>query len=462
MILFIPVCQAHCLRHRAGLGLKQQIGCFFDLRQQVQPRLAHLLCGLGTRPSAIRLRQLCQFIQVVQIAEGRAKPFDRRKAFTNGPEMRCKDAQMMQMMDHELARYMQFLCVTAFKALAQQAAGFGIMLAHRVAQRLAVRSPEPGARQRGFCALQCGPRSMKPAIGRNHRRVCGAMRRRELGPISILFVLPREEFLRRGHKRFRPPQAGERISRIPQSIIHGTEGCLAESGLHEPHETAERLDPPPGPVNALAGTGMLKRRAEACEFGCCHALERGNTWRIGLFACHGVEHSARPIRESASFRRHNQLLRRIAEPARKIFLRKGFTNRSHVATYASRYDAGWSSPVARQAHNLKVVSSNLAPATKKTALSQRLSAVSLFGAVSQALKNKTTQFQTLTISAIFSVRHGCDTENERVPHSFAPEYPSERGHVPTGNMGANSSCEGSVKGTGGGPDYTETVPDRNG
>jgi hypothetical protein len=26
--------------------------------------------------------------------------------------------------------------------------------------------------------------------------------------------------------------------------------------------------------------------------------------------------------------------------------------------------AGWSSPVARQAHNLKVVSSNLAPATK--------------------------------------------------------------------------------------------------
>jgi hypothetical protein len=29
--------------------------------------------------------------------------------------------------------------------------------------------------------------------------------------------------------------------------------------------------------------------------------------------------------------------------------------------------AGWSSPVARQAHNLKVVSSNLAPATKKDA-----------------------------------------------------------------------------------------------
>jgi hypothetical protein len=29
------------------------------------------------------------------------------------------------------------------------------------------------------------------------------------------------------------------------------------------------------------------------------------------------------------------------------------------------HNAGWSSPVARQAHNLKVVSSNLAPATNK-------------------------------------------------------------------------------------------------
>ena len=34
--------------------------------------------------------------------------------------------------------------------------------------------------------------------------------------------------------------------------------------------------------------------------------------------------------------------------------------------------AGWSSPVARQAHNLKVVSSNLAPATKIHKLIQRL------------------------------------------------------------------------------------------
>jgi hypothetical protein len=41
-------------------------------------------------------------------------------------------------------------------------------------------------------------------------------------------------------------------------------------------------------------------------------------------------------------------------------------------------DAGWSSPVARQAHNLKVVSSNLAPATKtRPAVSMRWRAVLL-------------------------------------------------------------------------------------
>ena len=35
-------------------------------------------------------------------------------------------------------------------------------------------------------------------------------------------------------------------------------------------------------------------------------------------------------------------------------------------------DAGWSSPVARQAHNLKVISSNLVPATKIPTLYQYL------------------------------------------------------------------------------------------
>jgi hypothetical protein len=47
-------------------------------------------------------------------------------------------------------------------------------------------------------------------------------------------------------------------------------------------------------------------------------------------------------------------------------------------------DAGWSSPVARQAHNLKVVSSNLAPATKsnlsKKCSSEFVRAAALFAA----------------------------------------------------------------------------------
>ena len=41
------------------------------------------------------------------------------------------------------------------------------------------------------------------------------------------------------------------------------------------------------------------------------------------------------------------------------------------ANGAEKIIAGWSSPVARQAHNLKVVGSNPAPATKHTALPKR-------------------------------------------------------------------------------------------
>ena len=36
--------------------------------------------------------------------------------------------------------------------------------------------------------------------------------------------------------------------------------------------------------------------------------------------------------------------------------------------YERLFDAGWSSPVARQAHNLKVAGSNPAPATNKKPL----------------------------------------------------------------------------------------------
>src|SRR5438477_176878 len=54
-------------------------------------------------------------------------------------------------------------------------------------------------------------------------------------------------------------------------------------------------------------------------------------------------------------------------------------------TPAARIGAGWSSPVARQAHNLKVVGSNPTPATKLTPSSQRLGGVLL---LQSRLKNE--------------------------------------------------------------------------
>ena len=45
-------------------------------------------------------------------------------------------------------------------------------------------------------------------------------------------------------------------------------------------------------------------------------------------------------------------------------MEKSLTGREDAPTYIRR-DAGWSSSVARRAHNPKVVGSNPAPATKK-------------------------------------------------------------------------------------------------
>ena len=46
---------------------------------------------------------------------------------------------------------------------------------------------------------------------------------------------------------------------------------------------------------------------------------------------------------------------------------------THQCLWPMPFAAGWSSPVARQAHNLKVAGSNPAPATKKAPLNQRFS-----------------------------------------------------------------------------------------
>ena len=53
-------------------------------------------------------------------------------------------------------------------------------------------------------------------------------------------------------------------------------------------------------------------------------------------------------------------------------LRKVLRLRTAAHRSAVLSDAGWSSPVARQAHNLKVISSNLVPATKIPKLIQQL------------------------------------------------------------------------------------------
>jgi hypothetical protein len=56
---------------------------------------------------------------------------------------------------------------------------------------------------------------------------------------------------------------------------------------------------------------------------------------------------------------HDLIMPLIAPP-----LRAALSFPLPVKQAPAKFIAGWSSPVARQAHNLKVVSSNLAPATK--------------------------------------------------------------------------------------------------
>ena len=46
--------------------------------------------------------------------------------------------------------------------------------------------------------------------------------------------------------------------------------------------------------------------------------------------------------------------------SRRCQIRPSFA--CYICIHANTFDAGWSSPVARQAHNLKVVGSNPAPA----------------------------------------------------------------------------------------------------
>src|SRR5690606_18393627 len=67
----------------------------------------------------------------------------------------------------------------------------------------------------------------------------------------------------------------------------------------------------------------------------------------------------------AENRKHNQVEQHQPTKAQKA--KNGKTQKDRPATgNAERLIAGWSSPVARQAHNLKVVGSNPTPATTDT------------------------------------------------------------------------------------------------
>ena len=84
-------------------------------------------------------------------------------------------------------------------------------------------------------------------------------------------------------------------------------------------------------------------------------------------------HSA-PIAPARSRRgSHSYPAREQARISNDInLLQKGLRLGHAPHTSALHLDAGWSSPVARQAHNLKVVGSNPAPATKLALQNQRL------------------------------------------------------------------------------------------
>ena len=69
------------------------------------------------------------------------------------------------------------------------------------------------------------------------------------------------------------------------------------------------------------------------------------------------------------------VLRRGRVGRRQVIYEQGKTSKNSLTSTMQNnhtHGAGWSSPVARQAHNLKVAGSNPAPATKSTTQYQRL------------------------------------------------------------------------------------------
>jgi hypothetical protein len=101
-----------------------------------------------------------------------------------------------------------------------------------------------------------------------------------------------------------------------------------------------------------------------CQYPLGKAQRKKRSFRGGAARGHAT---ARPFqtRENGLIHTVYTSLSRGGAAKGRVKARPSQTGKTGLNRNASKkFIAGWSSPVARQAHNLKVVSSNLAPATK--------------------------------------------------------------------------------------------------
>src|SRR6266511_3534795 len=145
----------------------------------------------------------------------------------------------------------------------------------------------------------------------------------------------------------RPPQHGHRAlpDRLPRGLRIGAVGDghaepFGDRSLHVDHVVDELAN---GPIDA-------RRRVRPLVVG--HDVESGGETRRGLLVAVDDVHEASPLLFSY----------RVPIIAKEQNARWG---RSGALWYRDARDAGWSSLVARRAHNPKVAGSNPAPATKE-------------------------------------------------------------------------------------------------
>ena len=124
---------------------------------------------------------------------------------------------------------------------------------------------------------------------------------------------------------------------------------------------AERLNPIPSRTRPLNAPAPMVLHLKVWESRSLPGLR--NMRRVLLFCSDISSLQSSPARENLACQGRPSSWRGVEQPARRRSRPKkllpGMVN-AHIL------GAGWSSPVARQAHNLKVVGSNPTPATKKT------------------------------------------------------------------------------------------------